>query len=176
MSDAGQCARSVARAMHDSGRALLLIMLMGSLAATLPVHANSDDPFASLRWSARIVLVFAPADDDAQLQRQQRILAGLGPAGSERDIVVVYVVAARTSGARTALDPAALRQHYAVDAADFRVVLIGKDGGVKHRSDVPLDACTLLGLIDAMPMRQRERQDPDTDAADCIRAPSHRAT
>ena len=38
----------------------------------------------------------------------------------------------------------------------FSVILIGKDGGVKLRSAEPVSAEAIFGLIDGMPMRQRE--------------------
>ena len=38
----------------------------------------------------------------------------------------------------------------------FAAILVGKDGGEKHRSVEPISPQTLFDLIDAMPMRQRE--------------------
>ncbi len=141
------------RATYRSVTAIALLM-----ATSMPLCASApaDDPLASLQRRYRVVLVFAPADDDPRLQRQQAILEALGPAADERDLIVVSVVGARTFGERLALDPAELRQRFDVAAADFRVLLVGKDGGVKLRADAPVEHCALLGMIDAMPMRQRE--------------------
>ena len=41
---------------------------------------------------------------------------------------------------------------------DFEVVLIGKDGGIKARTDNPNALEDLLALIDTMPMRRTEMQ------------------
>lgn len=41
-------------------------------------------------------------------------------------------------------------------AAAFRVLLVGKDGGVKLDSDAPVTPAELFTLIDAMPMRKAE--------------------
>jgi hypothetical protein len=49
-----------------------------------------------------------------------------------------------------------LRQHYGVPDDVFQVLLIGKDTGVKIRSDKPVAATQLTRTIDAMPMRQQE--------------------
>ena len=38
----------------------------------------------------------------------------------------------------------------------FRVVLIGKDGGVKLRQEEPISVADLFALIDSMPMRKQE--------------------
>ena len=49
---------------------------------------------------------------------------------------------------------AALRRSYKLPADRFTVILIGKDGGEKRRSDTPMSAATLTATIDAMPMRR----------------------
>ena len=41
--------------------------------------------------------------------------------------------------------------------SNTNVILIGKDGGIKQRSDI-LDLASLFDLIDSMPMRQLEMQ------------------
>ena len=51
-----------------------------------------------------------------------------------------------------------LQGRYNPDDAAFRVVLIGKDGGVKYDSTEPLGPEQLFSIIDAMPMRQQEMQ------------------
>lgn len=56
---------------------------------------------------------------------------------------------------------AALAHRYGVDPAAFAVVLIGKDGGAKYRSTDPITPDQLFGIIDAMPMRQREMRQGD---------------
>lgn len=38
----------------------------------------------------------------------------------------------------------------------FTLILVGKDGGEKYRSEKPAPAAELFALIDAMPMRQSE--------------------
>ncbi len=44
-----------------------------------------------------------------------------------------------------------------VPAEDFQGWLIGKDGGIKHRFQKPIDSKELYGLIDQMPMRKAEK-------------------
>ena len=39
---------------------------------------------------------------------------------------------------------------------NFRVILVGKDGGVKRQDTTPVRATTIFEQIDAMPMRQQE--------------------
>ena len=47
--------------------------------------------------------------------------------------------------------------------AAFELVLIGKDGGVKGRSERPYDLSNFLNLIDSMPMRRAEIKVRESD-------------
>lgn len=38
----------------------------------------------------------------------------------------------------------------------FRIILFGKDGGIKYQSDTPISPKVLFDIIDRMPMRQQE--------------------
>ena len=53
------------------------------------------------------------------------------------------------------------------DRPDFEVVLIGKDGGVKARTDDPNALEDLLALIDTMPMRRTEMRSKDNTKGGC---------
>lgn len=48
------------------------------------------------------------------------------------------------------------RSHFNVKSNEFCIILIGKDGSEKYRSEVPISLNQLYGLIDAMPMRKQE--------------------
>jgi hypothetical protein len=54
-----------------------------------------------------------------------------------------------------------LRKSYGVDEQNYAVLLIGKDGGVKLRREVPVTTTELFSLIDSMPMRKREMRESD---------------
>lgn len=49
-----------------------------------------------------------------------------------------------------------LRKRYRVDDKEFLIILIGKDGSEKLRSDTVVSPDKLYALIDAMPMRREE--------------------
>jgi hypothetical protein len=119
-----------------------------------------ERPLESLRWQSRVVVVLAGASDDALLEEQSRLLDVAAAGLQERDIVVVKDAA----GAVTIDDvaqpgPTGLRDAYGAPSSGFQVLLIGKDGGVKLRSGVPVGADELFALIDTMPMRRREMQE-----------------
>jgi Domain of unknown function (DUF4174) len=112
-----------------------------------------ETALAGYRWENRVLLVFAPDVDSTLYLRQQEMLL------NEREIVVISVlgdvveVERRPDAAASAVE---LRDAYDVLPHEFRVVLIGKDGGVKLRQDEPILAADLFALIDSMPMRKEE--------------------
>lgn len=109
--------------------------------ATAVLNAQNLD---SLRWENRVLLVFSP-DSSSKSYREQLEIARLHHAAfAERDLVCVRANSEN------------MRKKYAVSPKDFAAVLIGKDGGEKFRSPVPVTAAQLFSIIDAMPMRRAE--------------------
>jgi hypothetical protein len=111
-------------------------------------------------WRKRVLLVFAP---NAQNERFKLQVAALkaGKAGfEERDVVVLNIFT--QSGVDEKNKPInaekvmALRKKYVVSDNEFKVILIGKDGGSKKANAQPFENQQLLNLIDAMPMRKDE--------------------
>jgi hypothetical protein len=137
-------------------------MVADERAEEAAVSAFSMDQY---QWRNRPLVVFSPAADDAALQRQRDIIEQHRAGFGDRDMVLVAIIG--NDGGRageqalTADDARQLRQRYGVPADQFAVRLVGKDGGVKLESDEPVTAERLFGLIDAMPMRQREMGEDD---------------
>lgn len=129
--------------MHPFIRALALGIVIGlGSAAAVPAGA------APLPDRRRL-LVFASGAASTALATQRRLLAGDAAALRERDLDVVEDVVDAGGGS-------ALRRRYAIAPGQFAVLLIGKDGGVKLRSDTPIAAARLTATIDTMPMRRDE--------------------
>ncbi|KNH08287.1 hypothetical protein BRCH_00212c [Candidatus Burkholderia brachyanthoides] len=124
--------------------------------AALPLSASAASSIDGYQWHNRLLIVFA--NDAASVPlAQQRAFADEGRARyAERDLVPVEVIGNDVKG--TSESAAALRQCYGVAANMFRVLLIGKDGGVKLQSAEPIDPQRIFGTIDAMPMRREETQ------------------
>jgi hypothetical protein len=115
------------------------------------------------RWQNRLLLVFAPDADSALYRRQQEMLLVAECGLNERDVVVISVLKDVVSTKERPAAPVSaddLRDAYDVLPHDFRVVLIGKDGGVKLSQDEPILAADLFALIDSMPMRKQEMRRP----------------
>lgn len=107
-------------------------------ATALTVTPVQGDTLRALRWQARPVLVLGP---QAQVRDQIAALQARAAALADRDVVLLI-----DGPGADALDA----------GAGFRVLLIGKDGGVKLDQSEPVTADRIIALIDSMPMRRRE--------------------
>jgi hypothetical protein len=119
---------------------------------------------AGLRDRARPLLVFAPDAGDARLQEQLKAISDNAAEAADRDLVVVALPVAGEPATETKLTPedaAAARRRFHVKPDQFLVILIGKDGGEKLRSEKPIPLERLRTLIDAMPMRKEEMKAKD---------------
>ena len=134
------------------GRTLVLAAAL--LAA--PALATPDDlrTVAAMEHHNRVLLVFAPALDDARLQAQRGQIGRAALAMSERDVILVQVAGDQVIGAHDAADK--LRRRYRIAPDQYRTLLIGKDGNVAIAIVGPISATHLEERIDAMPMRQSE--------------------
>ncbi|MEH2401517.1 DUF4174 domain-containing protein [Nostoc sp.] len=127
-------------------------------------HAIKMSSFnlSSQKWKNRVLLVFAPSVDNHTYQQQMQLLQEHNSGFADRDLVLVQVLATDESYAnRQPIDEssaAKLRDRFGVDKGNFRVILVGKDGGVKRSDATPVQATAIFKEIDAMPMRQQEMQ------------------
>jgi len=126
-------------------------MRRGWLMAVVACAAAAGASSAAAEGAYRIVLIIGRPGDPL-IAEQTACLAQRRQALDDRDVRVVTV-----TPKEAARDwPAAAGQ----PASDrFRVLLIGKDGGVKLRRDRPVDPAELESLIDTMPMRRQEREE-----------------
>jgi hypothetical protein len=118
--------------------------------------APSNDWFRPWRYRARLLLVFAPGEWSPLLQRQRTLVSAASAGSAERDLALLEVVGYHCSDSR--VTGTALRQVYRVPMDRFSVVLLGKDGEEKWRSNDPVSSQSLFAMIDSMPMRRREMQ------------------
>lgn len=109
-----------------------------------------------------MLLVFAPSVDNHSYQQQMQLLQEQKSGFTDRDLVIVQVLATNKSYANGQLidesSAANLRNRFGVNKENFRVILVGKDGGVKRQNTTPVQATAIFEQIDAMPMRQQEMQ------------------
>lgn len=132
--------------------------------ATTPVSASALSDF---EWQNRPLLIFAPQLQDQRLQQFNEILRNQTCALDDRDMIIGVIVTQGPS--RLANQPMSeqkaelIRQEYRIQADQFAVLLIGKDGGEKLRLYEIPDLSDIFSLIDGMPMRQTEMQASPVD-------------
>ncbi len=111
------------------------------LIANLFIMINTGAQFTNKRQ----VLIFGDPKSEPVAQQLQ-LLKKEAPELEERDMTITL------AGKNVQL----YRKYKVAPSDSFTLILIGKDGGEKYRSQQQTPAQELFALIDAMPMRQSE--------------------
>lgn len=140
-------------------RSALAVILLAAGAALGPARAGAAE-LSDYLWVSRPLLVFAPTDSDPRLVETVRRIEASRCDFADRDMVLGLIVAdgASTLGGQAVGTEQARRllSQFGIGANSFSAVLIGKDGGEKYRVNGVPDLASIYGVIDGMPMRQRE--------------------
>ncbi len=130
------------------------------------VTATSDRPhgvefkLSDYQWQHRILLVFAPLTGSPHYRQQMQSWQADAAGTDDRDLKLVQILGTGESqvDGRSINSASAerLRQQFGITPEEFAVILVGKDGTEKRRSQTPIDLTALFRTIDAMPMRQQE--------------------
>jgi len=108
---------------------------------TFSLLTNASGQFMSHRQ----LLIFG--QPQSRLVLQQLELLKKDPAGVEERDIIITVVAKENP----------IYKKYKIETSKpLTVILVGKDGGEKHRTHKAITAQQLFALVDAMPMRQAE--------------------
>ncbi|MBX2850075.1 MAG: DUF4174 domain-containing protein [Acidiferrobacterales bacterium] len=135
----------------------IIVLFVLMLSNFMPVAlADSLESLKQLTWKNRILLI----KPKLQCEQEKAILLADRADIDDRDIVwfifcgeeieTNYGAEISPSFAQETIEELFVRD-------DVTIILIGKDGGVKRRTD-ELDLVRLYELIDSMPMRQLEMQ------------------
>ena len=139
-------------------KAILTAMTLALM--TPPLQAGDGHPLIAERWQGRPLIVIVPDARDETLLRLRRALAepAIREAFVEREMVLYEVVAGHAVRNGEPLGSKASRALLQAvryeTGAPARVVLVGKDGGIKVDQPGPVDPQELFSTIDRMPMRQ----------------------
>lgn len=108
----------------------------------------------------RLLLVFAPSEQDSAYQTQKQLILGHQSQFDERDLRLIEVFANGKSHvdnqAINAASAARLRDRFHVSKDEFCIILVGKDGYEKRRDRTPIELARIFNQVDQMPMRQQE--------------------
>jgi hypothetical protein len=143
-------------------------LLVTASAVAAGAQQAPQDLLLALHHRARPVLIFA-APGDPRADAQYTALQQHSTEGNQRQLHVVLIsstaagehhpgAAGLATSIATPAEQESLRKRFHVAADTFAVILVGKDGGEKMRSDKPVAWETLQSTIDAMPMRQTEQR------------------
>ncbi len=134
-------------------------LIAAAIVAFSASQVNAMDSLSELKWKNRVIIVFGSSAEPT-LDRQIALLARQKEELEDRDLVVIRVSggeALPVHGNASGLNAAAIRKDANVSGERFQIVLVGKDGGIKLRSDRIVESVEIFDLIDTMPMRRAER-------------------
>jgi len=118
------------------------------------LHQGTINPFAPYRWENRVIVINGPTE---LVKKQVQVLEVDKPGMDDRDIVLFNLTGQDSSlSPKTDFDVKEIQSFLKLDSKVFQFILIGKDGGVKLRSDKIISLERVFGLIDSMPMRRAE--------------------
>ena len=127
----------------------MLIFSVFAQAEAAPVLSDLD----SLEWKNRVIVINEPKNQDESLQLLKDQVAEI----DDRDIIWFVInddlAISNYSGQLSRKFVNNMRER--LGPMQGKVILIGKDGGIKSQSDY-LDLEAIFSEIDAMPMRQLE--------------------
>lgn len=120
---------------------------------------NNQDFLSNYKWQKRLILIFSPKKDNPDGTEQLKLLNQAKQGLADRDLVLIPVVENNIESKKTGnITAADLRHQFQIESNAFTLILIGKDGGEKYRTDRVTKPTTIFNIIDAMPMRQSEMQ------------------
>mgnify|MGYP005843295859 CR=1 FL=1 len=121
---------------------------------------NPDFNLDEYKWERRILIIFSPDTKQSEYQSQIQELKGQKEGMKERHMLIVHVLSGDLAKLQLEepkeINQEQLRDRFDIQREEFTVLLIGKDGGIKMKSNQALEIKDIFGQIDAMPMRQRE--------------------
>jgi predicted transcriptional regulator len=124
------------------------------------INTDSATSIEDYRWKNRVLIIKSSATTEEIYQKQNLLLTENENSVNERDLIILSVFAhksPRLNGENVELESEnAILERYKLTDTDFAVILIGKDGGEKYRSDSIVMPDEIFKVIDRMPMRRRE--------------------
>ena len=138
----------------------VLALGVGLGLALASAEASDANPLVAERWQSRPLIVIVPNAQDATLVELREALGKPDAREGfvEREMVLYEIVAGAASRNGQPLSgstsAALLKAIGHQGDAGARVILVGKDGGIKVDRPGPVDPESLFTTIDRMPMRQ----------------------
>ena len=122
------------------------ILLLSFITIMIPKELQGIE-LSRYLWKNRIILTFADDEDHPDLIKLKVEMKENNCEILNRDLLHFHVSNDGKTGNETTTND-----------QSFRILLIGKDGGIKYKSKRSISLIQLFELIDSMPMRQDEMQ------------------
>ena len=122
------------------------ILLLSFMTIMIPKELQGFE-LSQYLWKNRIILTFADDEDHADLIRLKVEMKENNCEILNRNLLHFHFTNDGKSGNLTTKND-----------QSFRILLFGKDGGIKYESNRFVSLTQLFELIDSMPMRQDEMQ------------------
>ena len=116
----------------------------------LPLQAQD---LLSHRWEERVVVVYSANLDDKNADEQLALFKSTQAELEDRAMVVYHIT---NEGYRFNFSPELESSDSEDEEFDFKVMLLGLDGGIKYESNAVEPAQVYYELIDRMPMRRSQ--------------------
>ena len=148
--------------MLNSDRwAKTLILAIGIVAINFSLHAESLKDYL---WKNRIIITFSNTKSNPDRLSLKKHVNEFQCEFKARDLIHIDLIQGSD-------DYEFLSKKFSISNTKFKLLILGKDGEVKLESANP-SLVEVFTLIDAMPMRQREKQNQsaDTKSAECPRS------
>jgi hypothetical protein len=139
----------------------MFMILFAALSIGGGRYAAAQTPDLSrYQWKNRLLFLFAPSRSHPMFDALHQSIVVQAAEVFDRDLVVFEILDSGPSSASTAgIDSETahmLRDRFNVNRGEFKVVLVGKDGGTKLNRKNQTHLKDIFDLIDAMPMRREE--------------------
>ena len=144
-------------------RRIFLFLLIASM--SILVCNAQGNPLEELKWKNRILLLLHESESNDTYREQLTALGKIDANYDDRRLIVIDVQKQRFQirnkieldwRRNNWISNETLYAKYAFKKANFTVVLIGLDGGIKLQQTEVLQIQELFDVIDAMPMRSAE--------------------
>ena len=106
--------------------------------------AGESMDLSKYKWENRILLICDTKESSYKNIEQKKIFESKPNEAAERDLLLLNV------------KPKVFNKFDKSECLDFKMLLIGKDGGVKETYSSPTLMNKVFALIDTMPMRKKE--------------------
>jgi len=147
--------------MTPSAYITKIVLFLILIVTAMTLHAQD---LQKHQWQHRILIVHTTDADSEKFVDQLQAFNGQEKGLIERKLILYKIIGNQLElldfkNSRP-LDSGTISENfiykYLQNTNDFKIILLGLDGGIKLQQESILSIDTLFNTIDAMPMRQRE--------------------